>query len=192
MSGNCALDGSGRAAPEPRVSLIVAMARNRVIGRGNRLPWRLPADLAHFRRLTLDKPIVMGRRTWESLPGPLERRHHIVVTRKLGLAAPGCVFVPSPVAALREAAGAPEIMIIGGAALYRSMLPRADYLYLTQIAADIEGDTFFPTWNPSCWREVAREERARDAHNAFDLAFIEFERIRHDRNSQEKESPPQP
>lgn len=155
------------------------MARNRVIGYQNRLPWRLPADLSHFRRLTLDKTLVMGRRTWESLPGLLERRRHIVVTRDPDYQAPGCILVPSPEAALALSA-APELMVIGGAALYRSMLAFAQRIYLTEVAAELQGDAFFPVWDPDCWREVARSERRRDAKNPYDLAFVTLERVHPD------------
>ncbi|MBK1700739.1 dihydrofolate reductase [Thiococcus pfennigii] len=172
--------GIAKDGARPRVSLIAAMAHNRVIGRDNALPWHLPADLAHFKRLTLDKPIVMGRRTWESLPGLLARRRHIVVTRDPGYRAPGCLVVGSPEEALAAAAGAAELMVIGGAALYRAMLPLAQRLYLTEIAADIAGDTVFPAWDPACWRENRREVRARDARNPYDLAFVELVRIHPD------------
>ena len=163
-------------AADPRVALIAALAENRVIGRANRLPWHLPADLAHFRRLTLDKPIVMGRRTWESLPGLLPRRRHIVVTRNPDYRVAGCVVVASPRAAL-DAAGAEEILVIGGAALYHAMLPLAWRLYLTFIALRVEdGDTFFPPWDASAWQETARAEHPRDARNPHAMTFVTLER----------------
>ena len=109
----------------PLVSIIVAMAENRVIGRGNQLPWHLPADLAHFKRFTLHKPIVMGRRTWESLPGLLPRRTHIVVTRDRSYRADGCILARSPEEAVAVAGEVPEVMVIGGAGLYRDMLSLA-------------------------------------------------------------------
>lgn len=169
---------TGASAPlRPIVSLIAAMAHHRVIGRGNRLPWSLPADLSHFKRLTLDKPIIMGRRTWESLPHRLERRHHIVVTGCPTYRAPGCIIVSSPREALAAAAGTPEVMVIGGASLYRAMLPRAQYMYLTEIDADIAGDVFFPNWERAEWREVDRRERQRDQHNPYDLAFVTLARV---------------
>lgn len=166
------------AAAAMTISLIAAIARQRVIGRDNRLPWHLPADLAHFKRLTLDKPIIMGRRTWESLPGPLPRRHHILLTRNPDYQAAGCAIVASPEAALAAAAGAREVMVIGGASVYRLMLPLAERLYLTEIAADIDGDSLFPDWDPNEWRVLTREERPRDARNPYDLAFVTRERIR--------------
>jgi dihydrofolate reductase len=165
------------AEPEPLISLIAALAENRVIGRDNGLPWHLPADLAHFKRLTLDKPIVMGRRTWESLPGLLPRREHIVVTRKPGYEALGARVVGSPGEAVAAAAGAPEVMVVGGAALFRALMPRAHRMYLTVVAARVEGDVLFPEWDPACWREVERTARPRDQNNPFDLTFLTLERI---------------
>lgn len=170
-----------RRLTQPRISLVVALAHHRVIGRGNRLPWHLPADLAHFRQLTLDKPILMGRRTWESLPGRLERRYPIVVTRDRTYRIEGATVVASPDEAI-AATNAAEIMVIGGAALYQAMLPLAQRIHLTEIDAAIDGDTFFPEIQTDCWREVARRKRPRDARNPYDLDFVELERIRPDSN----------
>jgi dihydrofolate reductase len=163
----------------PLVCIVAAMAQNRVIGRANRLPWHLPADLAHFKRLTLDKPILMGRRTWESLPGLLPRRTHIIVTRDPNYRPEGCLVVRSPEEALATV-HAEELMVIGGERLYRSMLPMARRLYLTLIDAVMVGDAFFPEWNPRAWHEVAREIYPRDERNAYDLTFVTLERIRPD------------
>jgi dihydrofolate reductase len=165
------------AGAAPIIAIVAAMSENRVIGRGNRLPWHLPADLVHFKRLTLNKPIVMGRRTWESLPGLLPHREHVVVTRDPDFRAPGCLVVSSPAAAVR-AVEAPEIMVVGGEQLYRAMLPMAQRMYLTLVAVRLQGDAFFPQWDPACWREVSREERARDENNENDLVFLTLERIR--------------
>lgn len=161
---------------QPLVSIVAAISENRVIGRDNRLPWRLPADLAHFKGLTLDKPIVMGRRTWESLPELLPRRTHIVVTRDRSYQAPGCILVGSPQEAIATAGAAPELMVVGGAGLYRHMLPLTQRMYLTLVAATVEGDVFFPDWDPASWREVSREERPHDARNRYDLTFVPLER----------------
>jgi len=162
----------------PIVSIIAAIAENGVIGRGNRLPWHLSADLAHFKRLTLDKPIVMGRRTWESLPGLLPRRRHIVVTRDAGYRAEGCMVVGTPEAALAAVSDAPEVMVIGGAALYRAMMPMARRMYLTLVGTRVEdGDVFFPRWEPSCWRELERAERPRDDANLYAMRFVVLERM---------------
>lgn len=164
----------------PLVSIVAALAENRAIGQGNRLPWHLPADLARFKRLTLDKPIVMGRRTWESLPGLLPRRTHIVVTRDPFYRAEGCLVVPSPEAAL-AAVSAPEVMIVGGEQIYRATLPLASRMYLTLVAVRLAGDAFFPEWQPDRWKESAREEHPRDERNPYDLTFLTLERIRPDR-----------
>jgi dihydrofolate reductase len=161
----------------PVVSIVAALSANRVIGRGNRLPWHLPADLAHFKRLTLNKPIIMGRRTWESLPGLLPRRVHIVVTGDTAYLAPGCILAHSPQEAIRAAGSVPEIMVIGGASLYRAMLPLAERMYLTQIAAVLDGDALFPAWKRANWRESERVERRHDGLNCYDMTFSIFERI---------------
>jgi dihydrofolate reductase len=160
----------------PRVTLIAALARNRVIGLDNRLPWHLPADLAHFKALTLDKPIVMGRRTWESLPGLLPRRHHIVVSRAPGYRAPGALVVDSPEAALLAAGAVAEVMVVGGATLYTALLPVATRMELTFIEVDLAGDAWFPSWDQAAWWEVSREWRGRDGRNAYDLTFVRLER----------------
>ncbi len=166
------------ASQNSRVALIAALAQNRVIGRSNRLPWHLPADLAHFKRRTLDKTLIMGRRTWESLPGLLPRRRHIVVTRTPDYQAPGCLLAPTPEAALAMAEGEQEVMVIGGEAIFRALLPRAGRLYLTLVDTRIEdGDAFFPLWAPADWREVEREDRAMDEANPFNLSFVSLERV---------------
>jgi dihydrofolate reductase len=163
-------------ARRPLVSLAAAIGENRVIGRDNQLPWRLPADLAHFRRITLDKPIIMGRRTWESLPGLLPRRPHIVVSRDRSYRAPGCLVVGSPAEAVAAASQASEVVVIGGERLYCAMLPTAQRMYLTLVSAVIEGDAFFPAWDPEEWREVSRELRPRDERNLYDLTFLTLDR----------------
>ncbi|HYQ71818.1 MAG TPA: dihydrofolate reductase [Gammaproteobacteria bacterium] len=160
-----------------RISIIVAMAANGVIGRDNGLPWHLPADLQHFKRITMGKPILMGRRTWESIGRPLPGRTSIVVTRDTGYAAPGCIVVHSVEAGLQAAeACADEVMVIGGAECYRQVLPLTDTLYLTRIHADFEGDTFFPVLDESEWREVGRSDCAPDEKNPYPYSFIRLER----------------
>ena len=159
-----------------KVSLIVAMAGNRVIGRKNRLPWRLPADLQRFKALTMGKPIVMGRKTWESIGRPLPGRTNIVVTRDVGYQAEGCVVVHSVDQALEVAAGTDEVMVIGGANLYKQLLDRADRLYLTHVMADIEGDTWFPEFDIAQWKELERESHSSDEKNEFDYEFVTLER----------------
>lgn len=158
------------------LSLIAAMSDNRVIGRDNRLPWHLPADLARFKRLTMGKPIVMGRLTWESLPGLLPHRTHIVVTRDADYAAEGALVAGSIDGALRLAADADEIMVVGGANLYAQTLPRATRLYLTLVHAEVAGDTCFPAFDEADWREVSREAHAADERNPYAYSFVMLER----------------
>ncbi len=159
-----------------QISLIVAMAENRVIGRDNALPWHLPADLRHFKTLTLGKPIVMGRKTYESIGRPLPGRQNIVLTRDTGFQAPGCEVCASLEDAVVRAGDAEEVMIIGGAALYKEALVQADRIYLTEIHAAIEGDTWFPKIDTATWREIARERHFADEHNTLDYSFVTLER----------------
>ena len=159
-----------------KISLIAAMADNGVIGRNNRLPWRLSADLQRFKALTMGKPIVMGRKTWESIGRPLPGRTNIVVTRDVGYRAEGCVVVHSVDQALEVAAGSDEVMVIGGANLYQQLLGRADRLYITQVRADVEGDAWFPEFDRTQWREVEHESHSRDEKNEYDYAFMTLER----------------
>lgn len=169
-------------ATEPRspiLCLVAAIAENGVIGVDNRLPWHLPADLAHFKQLTLDKTILMGRRTWESLPGPLPRRRHIVLSRDPAFCPEGCLVRDSLDAAIEAAGAVPELLIVGGAALYAEALPRADRLYLTRIQARIEGDTRFPSWDCADWHEVSRSTRPADERNAYAMTFLELHRLEH-------------
>jgi dihydrofolate reductase len=160
----------------PRLCLVAAVADNGVIGRGLALPWHLPADLAHFRRLTLDKTILMGRRTWESLPGPLPRRRHLVLTRDPDFAAPGATLVGSLAAALAAAAGEAELMVVGGASLYALTLPLAECFHLTRVHAEVAGDTHFPLWDPAEWPETARQYHPADARNPIAMTFLELHR----------------
>jgi dihydrofolate reductase len=160
------------------ISIIVVMAKNGVIGLDNRLPWHLPADLAHFKNVTMGKPMVMGRKTWESLPGLLPGRRHIVITRDRGYRADGCTLAHSLDQALEVAAGAPEVMVVGGGAIYKESLPRADRLYLTLVDAEVAGDTCFPDIDFCEWRELHREPHPADEHNAYAYTFIDLERIK--------------
>lgn len=161
----------------PIISIIAAMAENRAIGMENRLPWRLPADLQHFKILTVGKPIIMGRKTWESLPGLLPDRPHIVVTGNPHYTAQGCVVTHSIEEALKAAEEVDEVMIVGGAAFYEQMLPKADRLYLTLVHTEVEGDAFFPEYDPARWREISRQHCLADEKNPFDYTFLSFERI---------------
>ena len=154
------------------------MAQNRVIGRDGALPWRLPADLARFRAVTMGKPVIMGRRTHESIGRALDGRRNIVVSRRPGFQAPGCTVAPSLDAAFEAASDAAEIAIIGGASIYEQTLPHATRIHLTLVHAPIEGDVRFPEIEPGAWREISRVERGADARNRHDLSFIELTRLR--------------
>jgi len=160
-----------------KISIIVAMAANGVIGNNNQLPWHLPADLKHFKATTMGKPIIMGRKTWESIGRPLPGRTNIVITRDENYMADGCVVVHSIDGALAAAAGHEEIMVIGGAEFYRQVLPQASMIYLTRVHADFEGDTCFPGLDDEQWHEVAREDFDADENNPHAYSFIRLERI---------------
>ena len=155
-----------------RISLIVALARNRVIGRDNQLPWRLSADLQHFKGLTMGKPIVMGRKTHESIGRPLPGRANIVVTRDSGFSAEGCRVVHSIDEALVAAGDVDEVMIMDGENLYSQLLPRADRLYLTEVQAEVSGDAWFPEFDATQWQELERESHRADENNEFDYDFV--------------------
>jgi dihydrofolate reductase len=160
--------------PKAVLTLIAAVARNGVIGIDNRLPWHLPADLQHFKALTLGNTVIMGRKTWESLPAkfrPLPGRRNVVVTRDGSYRAEGAVVALSLPAAI-EAAETGEAFVIGGAELYAAALPLADRLELTEIDAAFEGDTHFPAIDPHRWRETARETHRAEA--GFDYAFVSY------------------
>jgi dihydrofolate reductase len=155
--------------------LIVALGRNRVIGRGGALPWRLPNDLQHFKRLTLGCAVLMGRKTWESLGRPLPQRDNWVLTRDPAFAPEGARVFHS----LQDALASPApngLMVIGGADLYAQTLPLARRLYLTEVDAAPEGDAHFPAYDPRQWREVAREAHPADEHHAHAYTFITLER----------------
>ncbi|MDS4068070.1 MAG: type 3 dihydrofolate reductase [Candidatus Competibacter sp.] len=158
--------------------LIAALARNRVIGRDNRLPWHLPADLRFFKRTTMGKPLLMGRRTWESIGRPLPGRRMIVLSRDPACQAPGCVVARSLDEAGEIAGPAPEIVVIGGASLYAQTLPLAECLYLTFVDADVPGDAWFPDWNSLEWKQVWEEAHPADADHAWPYQFQRWERAR--------------
>ena len=164
------------AGTAPLVSLLVAATENGVIGRDNGMPWHLPDDLRHFKSLTLGKPVLMGRRTFDSIGRPLPGRTNLVLTRTAGWAVPGVTAVPDLDAALRVAGAAAELVIAGGAQVYALALPRASRIYLTRIHAVIEGDTRLPDLELSSWRETARELHPVDARHAFAMSFITLER----------------
>ncbi len=161
----------------PALALIAAVARNGVIGIDNRLPWRLPADLRRFRALTTGHPVVMGRRTWESLPRALPERENIVVTRTTGYVAAGARVVASLDAALAAARLPPPVFCIGGGEIYRTALPQADTLYITEIDRDFTGDATFPPIDRGAWRETARETHAPDTADGPGYAYVTYRRV---------------
>ena len=164
----------------PRLTLIAAVARNGVIGGRNALLWRLSSDLKRFRALTMGKPIIVGRKTFDSFPGPLPGRTLIVVTRDAGWSMPGVTAARSVEAALAaaEALGAAEIMVAGGGEIYAATIGRADALAITEVALAPEGDAFFPAIDAGEWREVRREAGVRGPKDGADFAFVEYERRR--------------
>lgn len=154
------------------ISIIAGMDKNRLIGQGNRLPWRLPADMKHFRRHTLGKPVLMGRKTFESIGKPLPKRTNIILTQDRDYRAEDCIITHSIEEALSTASGCEEIMIIGGASIYKLFLPRANRLYLTCIHDCFEGDIYFPAFDPADWQEVKRIDRRPDTKNPHPYSFL--------------------
>ena len=154
------------------------MARNRVIGRDNRLPWRLPADLAYFKQVTMGHPVVMGRRTYESIGKPLPGRLNIVVSRNPAFRAPGCTVVGSLDEAWRVAADAPEVSVIGGTSLFADSLPVADRIHLTEVDAEVPGDTWFPEFNRAEWRESEVLRHPADERHAYPFRIVVLDRKR--------------
>ncbi len=159
-----------------RLSLILAMAENRVIGRDGALPWRLPADLKHFKTLTVDHTIVMGRKTWKSIGRPLPRRRSIVLTRDPGYHAEGAEMASSLDEALELAAGDDEVFIIGGAGVFAEVLPRAGRVYLTRVHAEVEGDVTCPPLDDGCWELTGEERHEADERHAYPFTFEVWER----------------
>jgi len=158
------------------LSLVVAADERGGIGRDGGLPWHLPDDLKRFKALTMGKPIVMGRRTWDSIGRPLPGRRSIVVSRQPGLVIAGAEVVASLEDGLRVAGDVPEVCVIGGAELYRAALPRADVIHLTRVHADVVADTFLPAFDAAEWQVVAHEERAADERHAHPFSFVELRR----------------
>lgn len=159
------------------ISIIVAMGANRAIGKGNELLWHLPADFKHFKSVTMGKPILMGRKTYESIGKPLPGRKNIVITRDESFFAEGVVVVHSIDAALSEAKEHQEVMVIGGASFYQQMLPLVDRLYVTEVHQTFVADAFFPEINSNDWRVVEQSEYAADDKHAYDFSFITYQRI---------------
>ena len=161
-----------------KISMIAAMAHDRVIGKDNQMPWYLPADLAHFKRVTLGKPVLMGRKTFESIGRPLPGRRNLVISRNPDYQAEGIEVVGSVEAALALLAGSSveELMVIGGGHLYAEMLPSADCLYLTQIDLAVEGDTRFPAFDDGQWQRVDCESHPADEKNPHPYSFETWQR----------------
>ncbi len=157
-----------------RLSIIAAMDRNRLIGKDNALPWQLPADLAFFKRTTMNKPIIMGRKTFESIGRPLPGRRNIIITRNTAYQAEGCECFASVDDALHHLGDIDEAMLIGGASLYAQNMQRAARLYITEIHAEFDGDAWFPPIDPAIWQPVWREDHAADERNAYDYSFVKY------------------
>ncbi len=167
------------SAARPRIVLVAAVARNGVIGDGERLLWHLPEDMAFFRRTTSGYPVVMGRRTWDSLPDrfkPLPGRTNIVLSRDPLWKAAGAIAVSDLDQALAAAAGSNSVFVIGGAQVYALALPRADELLLTEIDRDFEGSTRFPAWPRRSFEEISRESHAAAPPNNFGIAWVRYRR----------------
>ena len=158
------------------ISLIVAAATNNVIGVQGDLPWRLSEDLKRFKAITMGKPIVMGRKTYESIGRPLPGRQNIVITRQFGYVAEGCTVVASPDEAVEAAGDAAEVMIIGGGHIYEQFLPIAERIYLTRVHADLEGDAFLPDISEDDWRVVSEESHPADESNDYNVDFLVLEK----------------
>ncbi len=159
------------------VSIIVAMGRNRAIGRDNQLIWHLPADLKHFKETTMGKPVIMGRKTFESMGKALPGRTNVVVTRKTGFMAPGCLVAGSLGEALGLVSREPEVFIAGGGEIYKQAIPLADRMYITIIDHDFDGDTFFPDFDAREWDIAEEKKHEPDERNKYPMVFRTYERI---------------
>ncbi len=161
-----------------RLSIVVAMDSNRLIGKDNGLPWHLPADLAFFKKLTTGNTILMGRKTFDSIGRPLPNRRNIIITRNAEIEITGCEVVNSIEEALSLAQGETEVMVIGGAKLYQQILPIADRLYITQIEGEFDGDIYFPSYNEAEWSQISLDSREPDEDNQHKCHFITLDRRR--------------
>jgi len=160
---------------KPVISLIAAMAKNRVIGKDNKMPWHLPADLKHFKAVTMAKPIVMGRKTYESIGRPLPGRQNVIISRNSNYTVEGCSVVNSIDAAVELLSDNKEIMIIGGGFLYSQVMGIADKLYLTFIDLEVEGDTHFPKFENLNLTEIANEKHLSDDINPYNYRFVDYQ-----------------
>lgn len=161
------------------ISILVAMDKNRVIGVNNQLPWHLPADLQYFKRITMGNPIIMGRKTFDSIGRVLPGRENVVLTRSENYSPPGCTIIHSveEIKTLRAERKEEELFVIGGAELFRQVLDFTDRLYITQIEAEFEGDTFFPEINLDEWNLISKEKGIKDEKNPYEYYFLMYERI---------------
>jgi dihydrofolate reductase len=161
------------------ISFVVAVARNGVIGREGGLPWHISSDLKRFKEITMGKPVIMGRKTWESLPRkPLPGRRNIVITQQRGYVAEGADVAESPQAALLMVPDAPEVAVIGGGEIYRLFWPQVDRLYLTEVDLVVDGDTHFPAVDPAEWREVSREVHPKGERDSASFTLRILDRLR--------------
>lgn len=158
-----------------RIAFVVALDRNKVIGKDGGLPWRLPDDMKHVREVTIGKPVIMGRRTYESIGKPLAGRTNIVLTRDRSFHPEGVLVARTPDEALRLAGDAPEIIVFGGAQVFRAFLPMTQRIYLTQVDAEVNGDTYFD-FGPGEWRVLSNERHDPDARHAYGFNFLTLER----------------
>lgn len=164
----------------PIISFVVAMDRNRLIGAGGELPWRLPDDMKHFREITMGKMVLMGRITYESIPErfrPLSGRTNVILTKQKDYVAPGCLIVHTLDEALTAAADEPELVVIGGAQLYEQLLSRADRIYLTLVEGEFKGDAYFPELDMSQWQERASLAHDQDERHAVPFTILLLERV---------------
>lgn len=160
-----------------KLTAVVAIDENRVIGFENKLPWNMPADLQHFKKVTLGKPILMGRKTYESIGRPLPKRRNVIISRDPNFAVEGCEVYPSIDAALTVLTDCPEVMLIGGAQLFSQLLPKLTNLELTIIHHEFKGDTYFPKIDFTQWREMHREAHQANEQNPYPYTFLSYEKI---------------
>ena len=159
------------------VSLVAAMAENRVIGRNGKLPWHLPEDLKFFKRLTVDHTVIMGRKTFDEIKRPLDNRRNVVITRNHAFQPHGVTVVPSLDEALALAATEAEVFVVGGGDIFRLALPRADRLYLTVIHAQVDGDTWFPEFDQAAWALESEERHEADAKHPYAFSIRTYRRV---------------
>lgn len=160
-----------------KISLIVAMATNRIIGSNQQIPWHLSADLKKFKQITMGHPILMGRKTHESIGKALPGRRNLIISRNKGYQAEGCEVFNDIQQAITRCKNAQELFVIGGASFYEAMLPHADFIYLTEIHQTFTGDTFFPRINPDQWQEITREDINNDIQVNFSYSFVKLQRL---------------